>query len=160
MNLSTLTGKSNYTEAAFTSYALLTVPNDVPAMGADFDEQRLKLYSALRSTVTAQPGHAIEWRTLWQIVQPLSVSRAKMFLHVLDAQSAVVVGDDREDLNFATVQAGDQFWQMNSVTLPADLAPGKYAIEIGWYQPETGARLKLADGSDRFLLAPLEVIAP
>ena len=78
----------------------------------------------------------------------------------LDVQSDVVVGDDREDLNFATVQAGDQFWQMSRVTLPADLAPGKYAIEIGWYDPETGVRLKLADGADRFLLAPLEVFAP
>ena len=76
-------GKSDYSEAAFTSYALSTVPNDVPAMGADFDEQRLKLYSALRSTVTARPGQAIGWRTLWRIVQPLSISRAKIFLHVL-----------------------------------------------------------------------------
>jgi hypothetical protein len=153
-------GVSNHTESAFTSYVLLTVPQDVPPLGGNFDEGRLKLTIALRSTVTAQPGQSIEWRTFWQIVQPLSISRAKMFLHVLNDHNEVVAGDDREDLNFATVHAGDEFWQIGSLTLPSDLAPGKYMVEVGWYHPETGARLKSDDGSDRFLLPPLEVSAP
>lgn len=153
-------GRIAHDQAAFTAYAIVNPPRDIPPLGGDFDEGRLKLYSALRSTITAQPGQLVEWRTFWQIAHPLSIPRAKLFLHVLDDRGEVVAGDDREDLNFATVRAGDEFWQISSVTLPNDLPPGQYAIEIGWYHPETGARLKLADGSDRFLLPPLDVVAP
>ena len=164
-------GQSNHTGVAFTSYVLMTRPlrpvsdaqgrpQDVPPLGGNFDQQRLKLTIALRSTVTARPGQSIEWRTFWQIVQPLSIARAKLFLHVLNDRNEVVIGNDREDLNFATVQAGDEFWQISALTLPLDLAPGPYAIELGWYNPETGERLQRDDGSDRFLLPPLAVIAP
>ena len=69
-------------------------------------------------------------------------------------------GVDREDLNFSTLSVGDAFWQVSQLTLPANLTPGSYPVEVGWYNPETGERLKRDDGSDRFLLTPLEVIAP
>jgi hypothetical protein len=83
-----------------------------------------------------------------------------MFLHVLNDKGEVIAGVDREDVNFSTFSAGDAFWQVSQLTLPNDLPTGQYPIEIGWYNPETGERLKRDDGSDRFLLAPLEVIAP
>ena len=153
-------GEKTYQGAAFTAYRLQSVPDDIPPLGAEFDQGALSLRAALRSEIQAKSGQSILWRTNWNIAKPVSQPRLKMFLHVLNGQSAVVVGDDRDGVNFATVQAGDQFWQISRVTLPSNLASGKYAIEIGWYQPETGARLKLADGSDRFLLAPLEVVAP
>ncbi len=83
-----------------------------------------------------------------------------MFLHVLNDKGEVIVGDDREDLNFATLSAGTSFWQISQLALPGDLPPGQYQVEVGWYNPETGERLKRADGSDRLLLTPLEVTAP
>lgn len=144
----------------FKAYSITAAPRDVPPLGAEFDGGRLSLSIALRSAVRGRPGELMVWRTYWTYRGPLSIQRAKMFFHVLDGQGQVIVGDDREDLNFATVRAGDEFWQISSVTLPNDLPPGQYAIEIGWYHPETGARLKQADGSDRFLLPPLDVVAP
>jgi hypothetical protein len=84
----------------------------------------------------------------------------KMFLHVLNNRDEVVSGVDREDVNFATLSTGDTFWQVSQLTLPNDLPTGQYPVEIGWYSPETGERLKRDDGSDRFLLMPLEVITP
>jgi hypothetical protein len=86
--------------------------------------------------------------------------RLKMFLHVLDDKGEVIVGDDREDLNFATLSAGSSFWQISQLTLPGDLPPGRYQVEVGWYDPDTGERLHRADGSDRYLLSSLEVTAP
>jgi hypothetical protein len=83
-----------------------------------------------------------------------------MFLHVLNDQNEVIGGDDREDLNFATLSRGTSVWQISQLTLPGDLPPGRYQVEVGWYDPETGQRLKRADGSERSLLAPLDVIAP
>ena len=79
-----------------------------------------------------------------------------MFLHVLDDKNNVIAGDDREDINFATLQLGDRFVQVSQVTLPIDFAPGKYQVEVGWYNPETGERLKQEDGSDRLILDPLK----
>ncbi len=82
------------------------------------------------------------WRTHWLIDQPLTQPRLKMFLHVLNDKGEVIVGDDREDLNFATLSAGTSFWQISQLTLPGDLPPGQYQVEVGWYNPETGERLK------------------
>lgn len=144
----------------FKAYSITAAPRDVPPLGAEFDGGRLSLSIALRSAVRGRPGELMVWRTHWTYRGPLSIQRAKMFFHVLDGQGQVIVGDDREDLNFGALQTGDGFWQISSVTLPTGLAAGRYAIEIGWYHPETGARLRLADGTDRFLLPPLEVVAP
>ena len=81
-------------------------------------------------------------------------------MHVLDEQGRVVAGDDREDVNAATLVPGDLLFQLSSIPLPAGLAPGQYQVEVGWYDPETGERLRQADGSDYALLDPLEVSAP
>ena len=131
----------------------------IPPPNGTFDGS-ITLRRISTSSETASPGDLIVWRTLWQIDRPVSRPRLKSFLHVLDAQGQIAAGDDREDVNVSSLQAGDVFWQVSSATLPTDLAPGVYQVEAGWYHPETGERLRLPDGSDRFLLSPLEVTAP
>jgi hypothetical protein len=107
-----------------------------------------------------KPGQALIWRTQWLKVGDVAQPRLKVFLHILDDKGAVLLGDDREDLNFGTVSDSASFWQISRIALPIDLAPGQYQVEVGWYNPVSGERLKRADGSDRYLLAPLEVSAP
>jgi len=118
------------------------------------------IYKGSQSPHRATPGSAVQWITNWQIAQSAAQPRLKMFLHVLNDKDEVIVGDDREDLNFSTLSPGTSFWQISQLTLPGDLPPGQYQIEVGWYNPETGERLKRDGGSDRLLLAPLEVISP
>jgi len=118
------------------------------------------IYKGSQSPRGAAPGSAVQWVTNWQIAQSAAQPRLKMFLHVLNDKGEVIVGDDREDLNFSTLSPGTSFWQISQLTLPGDLPPGQYQIEVGWYNPETGERLKRDGGSDRLLLAPLEVISP
>ncbi len=125
-----------------------------------FDEGRLVLRSADFPTAPAKPGDAVLWRTYWLVNQPLTQPRLKMFLHILNDQGKVILGDDREDLNFATLSGGVSFWEISQLTLPGDLPPGQYRVEAGWYNPETGERLKRADDSDRYLLPSLDVISP
>ena len=120
----------------------------------------LALLDAQNLAVAVKSGQTVLWHTHWLKNDGVFPPRLKMFLHVLNDKGEVIVGDDREDLNFATLSAGTSFWQISQLTLPGDLPPGQYQIEVGWYSPETGERLKRTDGSDRLLLAPLEVIAP
>jgi len=121
---------------------------------------QLALIDVQAPVAVANPAQPLLWRTHWLIDQTPTQPLLKMFLHVLNDQGEVIVGDDREDLNFATLSAGTSFYQLSQLTLPGDLPPGQYQIEVGWYNPETGERLKRADGSDRHLLPSLEVTAP
>ncbi len=145
----------------FTVYAIAPRPGGIPPLGGTFDQDRLHLLS-IESAPADQvhAGSSVTWRTAWSLQQPTTQPSLKMFLHVLNDKGEVIAGDDREDLNFSTLGAGSLFWQVSQLTLPNDLSPGRYAIELGWYNPDTGERLKRNDGSDRFLLAPLNVIAP
>jgi 4-amino-4-deoxy-L-arabinose transferase-like glycosyltransferase len=131
-----------------------------PPSGGSFNRDLLNLLGAAGVPNQVHPGEVLTWRTAW-LFNPSSASRRlKMFLHVLSDKGEVMVGDDREDLNFATLSGGASFWQISQLALPGDLPPGRYQVEVGWYDPETGERLKRADGSDRYLLSSLEVAAP
>ncbi|MFN8598445.1 MAG: glycosyltransferase family 39 protein [Anaerolineae bacterium] len=116
---------------------------------------------AFRDSVTSRPrpGEADIWQTDWKI-EAVNRSRLKLFFHLLTAADEVVVGDDREDINWAALQPGDRLIQLNQVNLPADLAPGKYPVEVGWYDPVTSERLNLADGASRYLIDVVEVRTP
>jgi hypothetical protein len=150
----------SYQGESFDVFETQALPGDLPPYGAEFAGGGLSLKIVLRSEIQARPGQPVTWRTFWSIDRPVSIPGLKIFLHVLNDQGQVVAGSDRADVNFATTQVGDGLWQINQVTLPADLPPGRYPIEIGWYNSQTGERLKLPAGDDRFLLAPLEVVAP
>jgi 4-amino-4-deoxy-L-arabinose transferase-like glycosyltransferase len=145
--------------ASFGVYRFETYPRMAPLDGA-FDSGRLVLRGGTGVPDRVQPGDVLTWRTAWLIDPPLSQPQLKLFLHVLDARGQVVAGDDREDFNISTLNQGDRLIQISQLTLPPELSPGKYQVEVGWYNPETGERLKRDDGSDRYLLAPLEVSAP
>lgn len=121
---------------------------------------RLALLDVQAPAGAVQSGQSLLWRTQWRKASDAVQPRLKMFLHVLNDKGEIVSGDDREDLNFTTLSSGTSFWQISRATVPADLPPGTYAVEVGWYHPETGERLTRADGSDRYRLSPLEVIAP
>jgi len=144
---------------AFEVYRFMTYPRMAPLDGA-FDSGRLVLRSGTGVPDRVRPGDMLTWRTAWSIDPPLSQPRLKIFLHVLNDRGEVVAGDDREDFNFSTLGQDERLIQVSQVTLPPDLPPGRYAVEIGWYNPITGERLKRDDGSDLYLLPALEVIAP
>jgi hypothetical protein len=131
----------------------------IPPQGSTLDGSLL-LRMARAPIDAVQAGGAIVWQTVWQVEKPIAQSRLKMFLHVLDGRDQVIAGDDREDVKVSSLQTGDVVWQINTVTLPADLTPGAYPVEVGWYDPTTEVRLRLPDGGDRLLLDPIEVTAP
>jgi hypothetical protein len=76
----------------------------------------------------------------------------KFFAHLLNPDGSVLAGDDRMDVDPATLRPGDTFIQTFEIAPPADTAAGRYDLQIGLYRPDSGMRLHVMDGSDRVLL--------
>jgi 4-amino-4-deoxy-L-arabinose transferase-like glycosyltransferase len=73
-----------------------------------------------------------------------------VFVHLLDEDGQLVGTGDGPPLwggfPTRTWQFGDGILDEHVVPLSPDLAPGDYAVTVGWYDPATGARLPLVRG--------------
>jgi len=85
----------------------------------------------------------------------------KLFVQVLDEAGGVRAQYDGLDIPTIGWQAGDLLAQLHTLSLPADLSPGRYWVQIGAYDAQTMERLPvLLDGvpvSTRLLLPQMEV---
>ncbi len=144
--------------AAFDVYDTFELNERALVPWATFDGVLGLVVSGLKRA--PHPGEPATFGSNWVILQTYSSSPLKSFVHILDDQGQVVSGEDRLDVNLSTLLPGDVIYQYSHLSLPADLAPGRYPVEVGWYHAETGERLRLPDGSDRFLLDPIEVPTP
>ncbi len=79
----------------------------------------------------------------------------RIFSHILHPDGTVLAGDDRLDVDPATLRPGDEFLQAFRFTLPADLPPGEYPVEMGLYHPVSGERIPLTTGDDHLRLTTL-----
>ncbi|MBN1640547.1 MAG: glycosyltransferase family 39 protein [Anaerolineae bacterium] len=108
----------------------------------------------------AAPGEVVTLVTYWRALAPAS-PEAITFLHLLSPEGSVVAGYDGWGAPPNRWLAGDVVVQLHRVALPADLQPGVYPIELGWYERDTGARwtATLPGGGevDRLLIGPLRV---
>ncbi len=112
------------------------------------------------SQSNALPGERLTWITYWRVVEP-AAEPLTLFVHLLDAGGVNRAGEDRGDVWYDNWRRGDVFAQLEEIQLPAELAAGRYQVEIGWYTPRTMARLPvLKEGqeiADRILLAPVTI---
>jgi len=114
----------------------------------------------------AHPGQPLELITVWRCRErvPPQAFDLRVFAHLLDAQSRVVAGEDRLDLNPPTWEPGDVLVQHHLLWVPEEVEPGTYQLEIGLYAAITNRRLSVLDGessvSDRLLFQEIEVTRP
>lgn len=90
------------------------------------------------------PGGEVRLVTRWQARRPLP--GALLFTHLLGPDGVPLAQADRLDAPGEAWIAGDSFVQLHQFTLPADLAPGDYALVTGVYTLPGGARLPV-DGT-------------
>jgi hypothetical protein len=80
----------------------------------------------------------------------------RFFAHVLAGDGSVLVGDDRLDVDPATLRAGDAFIQRFEFQVSA-VPAGAYPLQVGLYDPDTGARVPLDTGRDSLRLTELSL---
>ncbi|NOZ27188.1 MAG: hypothetical protein GXP39_03925, partial [Chloroflexi bacterium] len=111
------------------------------------------------------PGGTLEITLYWRAIGPSDVPLTA-FVHLLDGDSRVrgqvdhVPGDGA----YPTTGwlPGEVLADAYRVPVDADLPPGRYRVEVGMYDPATGARLPVTDAAgnpigDRVLLEPVTV---
>ena len=105
-------------------------------------------------------GQSLDLDLVWRAERALTEAYT-VFVHLVDANGNVVADADSPPFTglYPTNRwrAGETLRDRHTLKIPADLAPGNYALEIGMYAPATGARLPVSGGADKIDLAPLGV---
>ena len=89
--------------------------------------------------------------SFWQTTQPLSTS-LKLFVHLLDPTTGELIAQSDGIPRQWTYPTN--VWEPGEVVRDevelsvADVATGTFELWIGWYDPETGARLPVTDGGE------------
>jgi uncharacterized membrane protein len=132
---------------------------DLP-LEADFSGQAT-LIGADCSTWTgtecrAGPGESITVTFYWQATGPLAKNYT-VFTHLLDTEEQVIVNADHAPAKPTQGWvAGEIITDPVRLTLPSDLSPGEYALEVGLYDATDPAytRLPLDTLENRIVVSP------
>ncbi|MCE7981007.1 MAG: hypothetical protein DYG89_07425 [Caldilinea sp. CFX5] len=132
-----------------------------PAQRLDADWQDgvvLVGVDSISTTVTA--GSTLPVRLVWSATtQPQR--DYTLFVHLVDENGVPLAQNDRQPLGgfYPTSAWEPGIWveELYQLTVPADLAPGRYRLVTGLYDAVKNERLFSVDGSDSFLVAAVTV---
>ncbi len=113
---------------------------------------RLREWSA---PLAVAPGREFPVLFYWQAARP-APKDYNVFVHLRDATGRIVAQDDGPPTLFVDRPATR--WRVGSdglaggtdahvIRVPADLQPGQYEVVVGWYDWETGQRLRRTGGA-------------
>ncbi|MBC8448786.1 MAG: hypothetical protein H8D78_13645 [Chloroflexi bacterium] len=109
------------------------------------------------------PGETLHLTLYWQFLSPMEEDYT-VFTHLLQPPDHIWAQEDAQPQDG---QAPTSTWQPGQIiedhyrlTLPAETPPGVYEIEIGWYLPATGDRLKVGFSGQEVLLGKIRVSEP
>jgi len=107
---------------------------------------------ALPGAQLASDGVELRVTLWWEALEPLDVDYT-VFVHLIDAGGQLVDTGDGPPLEggFPTQlwRSGDSLMDEHVISLPPDLTSGVYTIQVGWYDPVTGARLPAVQEGQR-----------
>jgi 4-amino-4-deoxy-L-arabinose transferase-like glycosyltransferase len=117
---------------------------------AEFDEG--VVLDGVSVPAQARPGEVVEARLRWWAEGP-TAKPLTVFAHLLEGGQRERAGADGppvSGLNPTSVwQPGERVEETRRLRLPADAPPGRYALEVGLYDPDTGIRLRLREAPER-----------
>jgi len=112
-----------------------------------------------RFTPEATPGGVIAVELQWEATDVVSANY-KVFVHLTDEPGTLVAQHDgvpgSEERPTTTWQPGQVVIDRHGLFLPGRL-PERLQLRVGLYDPVTGERLRLPDGSDQVEIATLAV---
>ncbi|UCC63906.1 MAG: hypothetical protein JSV36_02265, partial [Anaerolineae bacterium] len=142
----------------------MTVPPMGNRLDANFADRVTLLGYDLEPEVI-QPRERIHLTLYWR-AERLMTRSYTVFAHLLDTDSHIVAQHDGLPANWARPTTGwlpgEVVADVHSLTLGADVPPGKYLLEVGLYDAGSNLRLPVLNAigqvvADRVLLAPLSV---
>jgi len=147
--------------------AILAAADVTIANRLDVDfEAGIRLLGYAVETESPRPGGTVYLTLYWQAQEPV-VQKYKVFTHLLsevynaDSANFLWGQQDNEPVNNSrpttTWRSGEIIIDSYAIPIAAHAPSGAYQIEIGLYDPATGARLPLASGDDHLLLASVIV---
>lgn len=123
--------------------------DSIALIGLDFDAGK-----------SLQPGQHLTYTLYWQAVAPITKNYT-VFNHLLDSQGNLKAQQDNIPMQgrYPTFwwDAGEVVPDAYDLPLPPDLAPGRYTLRVGLYQPETGRRLPLKNSGQDFVDLPASI---
>jgi hypothetical protein len=135
---------------------VMTAPNVEQTLEAVFDN-KMKLLGY--ATQTSASPHRVQVTLYWRALAPMDTAYT-VFVHLLDAENRLVVAGDAPpglgDLPTTGWIENEYITDVHPLALD-DVPPGTYHLEIGVYDPLTGARLKTSDGADHLRLTTLQL---
>ncbi|MBN1933571.1 MAG: glycosyltransferase family 39 protein [Anaerolineae bacterium] len=118
--------------------AMYSSPMESSPLSVQFGEFVRMQYQRVEN-LSLSAGRPLTVQVEWQVNEPPHRA-ATSFAHLLDAEGRYVAGWDGLTALATCWQPGDVIVQNYAISLPADLRPGIYQIEVGWYDAETLAR--------------------
>ncbi len=146
-------------------------PNIQTAQTANFNNM-IALAGYNLAATTLKPGETLKLVLYWQARGTLRVDKPyTVFVHLLGSDGKPVAQQDAQPLNGARPTtgwvAGEYITDPYDLAIKPDTAPGKYQIEIGWYDAKDPAfaRLQVLDDNgapagDRVLLKTTITVQP
>jgi hypothetical protein len=141
-----------WTPPAFAHTVGARLGGAIELLGYDLDRERV------------QPGQALHLTLVWRCVESMDTAYT-VFTHLLDASGQLRGQKDNPpvDGSYPTMLwvPGEVVVDRYTIPVAADAMPGRYAIEVGMYDPETIVRLPVLDpggaAGDRILLGEIVV---
>lgn len=97
----------------------------------------------------------------WQALREMAESYT-VFAHLVDRNGQVRAQRDSAPMSGAYPttlwQPGEFVTDVHTIAVSPDLPPGDYALEVGLYLADTGARLAVAGNGDRILLEEVNLV--
>ena len=105
----------------------------------------IELAAAELAATTASPGQNVAVQLRWQVAAPPGSADLHLFVHLGDPTQAPLAQSDGPvmagEYPPRLWAAGEVFADTATLTLPGDLPPGDYPVQIGLYDFASGARL-------------------
>lgn len=104
-----------------------------------------------------RPGGILKVTLFWHCLRETPVSY-KVFVHIIEPTGEILAQQDALPLRGAAPTngwiAGEFLRDPYEIQIPHDAKPGRYYIEVGLYEPETGQRLDVQTGRSAIVLPP------
>jgi len=148
----------NWTLPATTHPMSVTLGEQIALVGYDiqYPTPALRAGASVPNTQSQTVDLTLHWQALKEMSENYTV-----FVHLVDASGAVRAQKDNWPVNdtYPTTlwQPGEFASDAYTLSLPSDLPPGEYTLDVGLYLADTGARLATAAGENHIALETMSI---